>query len=161
MLRIIPHVVPDRCAGATAAGRSKNTRTKPGQLIARFGRSPESTTSSSTAQAGPTRAYTRWRTAHLDIDITLRNLETTVNDEHHPTSTSFASNEYGTASRAHDAVARSYIYQIARRRTAFAKSFVWWSRRTWTPPPSPAAGVVGMHDFRVLDDDLMKSTQVS
>src|SRR5919109_2352332 len=26
----------------------------------------------------------------------------------------------------HDAVARSYIYQIARRRTAFAKAFVWW-----------------------------------
>src|SRR5688500_4373031 len=26
----------------------------------------------------------------------------------------------------HDAVARSYIYQIARRRTAFAKPFVWW-----------------------------------
>src|SRR5262245_5950064 len=26
----------------------------------------------------------------------------------------------------HDAVARSYIYQISRRRTAFAKPFVWW-----------------------------------
>src|SRR5688500_12043058 len=26
----------------------------------------------------------------------------------------------------HDAVARSYIYQVARRRTAFAKPFVWW-----------------------------------
>src|SRR4029434_1769951 len=28
----------------------------------------------------------------------------------------------------HDAVARRYIYQIARRRTAFAKAFVWWVR---------------------------------
>jgi len=26
----------------------------------------------------------------------------------------------------HDAVARRYLYQIARRRTAFAKAFVWW-----------------------------------
>ena len=26
----------------------------------------------------------------------------------------------------HDAVARSYIYQVSRRRTAFAKPFVWW-----------------------------------
>src|SRR5690349_331959 len=26
----------------------------------------------------------------------------------------------------HGAVARSYLYQIARRRTAFAKPFVWW-----------------------------------
>src|SRR5437867_10842937 len=26
----------------------------------------------------------------------------------------------------HDAKARSYIYNVARRRTAFAKPFVWW-----------------------------------
>src|SRR5919201_1839540 len=26
----------------------------------------------------------------------------------------------------HDAVARSYLYQISRRRTAFGKPFVWW-----------------------------------
>src|SRR5579872_3863544 len=26
----------------------------------------------------------------------------------------------------HDAVARRYVYQIARRRTAFSKPFVWW-----------------------------------
>jgi tRNA pseudouridine38-40 synthase len=28
----------------------------------------------------------------------------------------------------HDAVARAYVYQIARRRTAFGKAFVWWVR---------------------------------
>ena len=28
----------------------------------------------------------------------------------------------------HDAVARAYLYQIARRRTAFAKAYVWWVR---------------------------------
>ena len=26
----------------------------------------------------------------------------------------------------HDAVSRRYVYQIARRRTAFAKAYVWW-----------------------------------
>ena len=26
----------------------------------------------------------------------------------------------------HDAAARAYLYQIARRRTAFAKAYVWW-----------------------------------
>src|SRR5437868_9431605 len=26
----------------------------------------------------------------------------------------------------HDAVSRRYLYQISRRRTAFAKAFVWW-----------------------------------
>src|SRR6202140_173501 len=30
----------------------------------------------------------------------------------------------------HDAVARSYLYQISRRRTAFAKNFVWWVRES-------------------------------
>ena len=26
----------------------------------------------------------------------------------------------------HDAVSRSYIYQVSRRRTAFGKNYVWW-----------------------------------
>jgi tRNA pseudouridine38-40 synthase len=49
----------------------------------------------------------------------------------------------------HDAVARRYIYQVATRRTAFAKPFVWWVRE-----PVDLARVVraaevfiGMHDF--------------
>ena len=28
----------------------------------------------------------------------------------------------------HDAIGRTYIYQVSRRRTAFAKPFVWWVR---------------------------------
>lgn len=64
----------------------------------------------------------------------------------------------------HDAVARSYIYQIARRKTAFGKPFVWWvkdkldlgaMRRT-------AARFVGRHDFQSFSDDDPgeKSTEV-
>jgi tRNA pseudouridine38-40 synthase len=29
----------------------------------------------------------------------------------------------------HSAVARSYLYQVSRRRTAFAKRYVWWIKR--------------------------------
>lgn len=55
----------------------------------------------------------------------------------------------------HSAVARSYVYQIARRRTAFAKPFVWW-----IPEPldvsrmqQAADAFVGFADFRSFTDD--------
>jgi tRNA pseudouridine38-40 synthase len=64
----------------------------------------------------------------------------------------------------HDAVARSYIYQIARRRTAFAKAFVWWVKEELDAEAMrrAAAAFVGMHDFRAFSDDdpEEKSTQV-
>ena len=44
-----------------------------------------------------------------------------------PTSTSCGSNKVRHKFHArHDAIARSYVYHVARRRTAFAKPFVWW-----------------------------------
>jgi tRNA pseudouridine38-40 synthase len=64
----------------------------------------------------------------------------------------------------HDAVARSYIYQIARRRTAFAKPFVWWVKEDLDAAAMRRAATrfVGMHDFRSFSDDdpEEKSTQV-
>jgi tRNA pseudouridine38-40 synthase len=64
----------------------------------------------------------------------------------------------------HDAVARSYIYQIARRRTAFAKPFVWWVKDGLDVDRmrDAAAAFVGFHDFRSFTDDEpgQKSTQV-
>jgi tRNA pseudouridine38-40 synthase len=55
----------------------------------------------------------------------------------------------------HAAVARSYIYQIARRRTAFAKAFVWWVKDDLDAGAMrrAAGGFVGMHDFRTFSDD--------
>ena len=35
----------------------------------------------------------------------------------------------------HGARGRSYLYQVARRRTAFAKPFVWWVKELSTSPP--------------------------
>jgi len=64
----------------------------------------------------------------------------------------------------HDAVARSYIYQIARRRTAFGKALVWWVKDDLdvAAMSRAAKGFVGMHDFRTFSDDdpEEKSTQV-
>ena len=64
----------------------------------------------------------------------------------------------------HDAVARSYIYQITRRRTAFAKPYVWWVKDDLdVERMRDAAPVfVGFRDFRSFTDDdpSQKSTQV-
>jgi len=49
----------------------------------------------------------------------------------------------------HDAVSRSYLYQLSRRRTAFAKPFVWWIReRLDVQAMGRAAALLpGRHDF--------------
>ncbi|MGE3176586.1 MAG: tRNA pseudouridine(38-40) synthase TruA [Vicinamibacterales bacterium] len=50
----------------------------------------------------------------------------------------------------HSAVARRYVYQIARRRTAFAKPYVWWVREPLDVHAmrEAAAAFVGMQDFQ-------------
>jgi tRNA pseudouridine38-40 synthase len=54
----------------------------------------------------------------------------------------------------HSAVARAYLYQIARRRTAFGKPFVWWIKDPLDVSALGAAArtFVGMHDFRSYSD---------
>ena len=55
----------------------------------------------------------------------------------------------------HDAVSRSYLYQISRRRTAFGKPFVWWVREPLDVRAmrDAAARFAGMQDFRAFTDD--------
>ena len=55
----------------------------------------------------------------------------------------------------HGAVARSYIYQVARRRSAFAKPFVWWVKEPLDVDrmKEAAARFTGMHDFQAFSDD--------
>lgn len=55
----------------------------------------------------------------------------------------------------HSAVRRSYLYQISRRRTAFAKPFVWWIRDDVDVEAMRAAAdaFVGLNDFRAFSDD--------
>jgi tRNA pseudouridine38-40 synthase len=64
----------------------------------------------------------------------------------------------------HSAVARSYLYQISRRRSAFAKPFVWWVREPLdlARMTAAAARLTGRHDFQAFSDDDPdeKSTEV-
>jgi len=55
----------------------------------------------------------------------------------------------------HHALARSYLYQVARRRTAFAKPFVWWVKEPLALDrmQQAAARFAGMHDFQSFSDD--------
>ncbi len=49
----------------------------------------------------------------------------------------------------HDAVARTYLYQISTRKTAFSKRYVWWVKEKLdVEAMSRAAGLIaGRHDF--------------
>jgi tRNA pseudouridine38-40 synthase len=64
----------------------------------------------------------------------------------------------------HDAIGRSYLYQVSRRRTASAKPFVWWVKEDLSVDGMrEAAGTfVGFHDFQAFSDDdpTAKSTEV-
>jgi tRNA pseudouridine38-40 synthase len=55
----------------------------------------------------------------------------------------------------HSAVRRSYLYQMARRRSAFAKPFVWWVRDPLDVAAmrTGAAAFTGLQDFRGFSDD--------
>lgn len=57
----------------------------------------------------------------------------------------------------HSAVARRYVYQVARRRTAFAKPFVWWVKEPLDVATMQQAAVAftGMQNFQsfTADDD--------
>ena len=54
----------------------------------------------------------------------------------------------------HDAIGRTYIYQVSRRRTAFAKPFVWWVKEDLdlARMQAAAARFVGFHDFKSFSD---------
>lgn len=54
----------------------------------------------------------------------------------------------------HAAVARSYLYQVARRRSAFGKPFVWWVKEPLdlARMREAASAFRGLHDFRAFSD---------
>jgi tRNA pseudouridine38-40 synthase len=64
----------------------------------------------------------------------------------------------------HDAVSRSYIYQISRRRTAFGKNYVWWikDKLNFGKMQDASKEFIGMHDFSSFaeEDKEEKSTKV-
>lgn len=96
--------------------------------------------------------------AHLDIitSIPAETLRRRVNDalpsDIHIMKMELAQRRFHAR---HDAVSRSYLYQISRRRTAFAKNFVWWVRDDLDLAKMRAAAeqFSGMKDFRSFTDD--------
>ena len=105
--------------------------------------------------------------AHLDLytDLPPELLRRKLNDELpadiHIRSAAKAPHKFHAR---HDAIERSYLYQISTRRTAFGKPFVWWIREPLSiDRMREAAGAfVGMQNFEALtaDDPDEKSTTV-
>jgi len=64
----------------------------------------------------------------------------------------------------HSCVGRSYLYQISRRKTAFARRYVWWVPAQLDVAAMSAAAALfqGMHDFVSFAEkqELKKSTKV-
>ena len=64
----------------------------------------------------------------------------------------------------HDAMARSYLYQISKRRTAFGKKYVWWIKDPLDVVKMRATAemFLGLKDFKsfTADDPDEKSTRV-
>jgi tRNA pseudouridine38-40 synthase len=64
----------------------------------------------------------------------------------------------------HDAVGKTYLYQISRRRTAFGKRYVWWLKDQLDilRMREASAAFLGMKDLRAFTDDdpEEKSTKV-
>jgi len=95
--------------------------------------------------------------AHLDLDTRMppESLRLAVNDllpsDIHLLSLARAHPRFHAR---HHAVARSYLYQISRRRTAFGKPYVWWIKDELSLPKMRSAARLfrGMHDFRSFTD---------
>jgi tRNA pseudouridine38-40 synthase len=91
--------------------------------------------------------------AHLDVSTNLpaESLRRRLNDELPADINILAAEQVPHRFHArHDAVGRRYVYQIARRRTAFSKTFVWWVKEPLDVERMRAAAgaFVGMKDFK-------------
>jgi tRNA pseudouridine(38-40) synthase len=102
--------------------------------------------------------------AHLDVstNIPADSLIRRINDELPADINVLAAEQVPHRFHArHDAVARRYVYQIARRRTAFAKPFVWWVREPLdlARMQHAAASFVGFRDFQSFteSDDVSRA----
>ena len=96
--------------------------------------------------------------AHVDLGVTLppATLVARVNDAlPHDINVISAERVPARFHARHSAVARRYLYQIALRRTAFAKPFVWWVKEPLALDRMQTAStsLTGFADFRAFTDD--------
>jgi tRNA pseudouridine38-40 synthase len=95
--------------------------------------------------------------AHLDLDVPVapEQLRRRVNDVLPADIAILAVEKVRSRFHArHDAVARSYLYQISTRKAAFAKPFVWWVKEPLSLDAmrSAASAFIGFHDFQSFSD---------
>lgn len=132
----------------------KNARTVAGEIeaaVQRFsGRKDFELYGSGRTDAG---VHALAQVAHLDLNTSLdpERLRFALNDELPADINVLASERVGRRFHArHDAVLRSYLYQVSRRRTALAKPYVWWVKDALdaTAMREAARAFTGLHDFR-------------
>jgi tRNA pseudouridine38-40 synthase len=146
----------------------KNSRTVQGEISEAI-RTVFNTTSFEFFGSGRTDAgvHALHQVAHLDVKTMLAPeiIRMKLNDEL-PADINILEVEKALAlfHARHDALARSYLYQISRRRTAFGKRFVWWIKDPLDIARMQQAAdlFVGLKDFRsfTADDPEAKSTKV-
>jgi tRNA pseudouridine38-40 synthase len=136
----------------------KNARTVQGELQlavrAVSGRTDFELYGSGRTDAG---VHALQQVAHLDLETgtSPHPLRRALNDELPPDINILSVEKVSRRFHArHGAVARSYLYQISRRRTALAKPFVWWIKDALdVDRMRQAAGLfVGLNDFRSFSD---------
>jgi len=137
----------------------KNARTVQGELI-RAAREVFGTPELEFAGAGRTDAgvHALGQVAHLDVGTVLAPeiIRMKLNDELPADINILAVDKAARNFHArHDARARSYLYQISRRRTAFGKRYVWWIRDRLDVGTmrEAAAHFAGMKNFVSFTDD--------
>ena len=148
-------------AGSRYSGWQKqtNARTVQGELeramAATLGHSEFECQGSGRTDAG---VHALMQVAHLEVHLTmpLEKLRREINDELptdiHVLAITKAVHRFHAR---HAAVGRSYLYQVSRRRSAFAKPYVWWVKEPLDVGlmTEAAKAFSGMHDFRSFSDD--------
>jgi tRNA pseudouridine38-40 synthase len=136
----------------------KNARTIQGELLraieAASGQKPRELYGSGRTDAG---VHALRQVAHLDLETRQppQSLHYALNDALPPDINVLSVERTSHRFHArHGAVARSYLYQVSRRRTAFAKPFVWWVKDDLDVQrmTEAASAFVGMKDFRSFAD---------
>ncbi len=146
----------------------KNARTVQGDIAEAIrvvaGCAPGDFTGAGRTDAG---VHALFQVAHLDLPKALpaeklrRDLNDTLPSDINILKIDVAPSRFHAR---HHAVARSYLYQVSTRRSAFGKKLVWWVREKLdtTAMEHAAALFVGMKDCRsfTADDPEEKSTKV-
>lgn len=88
---------------------------------------------------------------HLDATVLARRLNEALPHDIVVTGCVKASHKFHAR---HSALGRSYLYQIATRKTAFGKPFVWWVKDAIDIDGMrvAASAMTGFHDFRAFAD---------